>query len=762
MVNKKITLKNEKLVIQLSDINCTSCSSVIENHFKKLKGIKVTINFVLKKAFFEYEKKYWNVSKVIKEMNKLGYKSIDWQIQESEINHHGHHDGNHDNWKESHNHESANHDQHIAKDHSNHFHKVKIRNLFEAVIALILLIPFLILMVDYNFFWLFANGYFQLSLASVIQFYFGRKFYLGSYTELIKHKWPGMNSLIAIGSLISYFFSIFLIIQNQNHHLLFEAGCSIIVIVLIGDLISDYVQSKAINGLENLMNLQNKDVLIIENNSEKLIKAEEIKINDVIVVRKGESIPTDGVLLSKNALINESLLTGESNLINKTIRQEVISGTVNMGESFNMKATKIGKDTILSNIIEAVQEVQSQKPKLQKIADRVASWFTPIILLITILVFLIHFFVFQQPTLFAVEIAISTLVIACPCALGIATPLAVAVGINKAAKLGIIYNKSEAFEKISKIDVICFDKTGTLTKEKFKVVNVEDPDNYLSLVLALEKYSTHPIAATFIDYGTNFKKNSDFEFQNIKEEIGVGISATFNQQKIIISNLNYFLENNFLISDKLIDFTNNNEKIGFGGVNIAFAIDNVVHSIFQLEHELQDEAAATIAKFQKQNIRIVLISGDNEKSTKLVADKLNINEYYAEVKPIEKAQIVAKLQNEGNKVAFVGDGTNDIVALQQSDLAIAMGKGSDIAKKNGDITIANNNINSVYQSIVLTKKTKQNIWMNFLWAFSYNLIFIPLAAVGLVFPAFAAIAMAFSDLFVVSNSLLFRLIKYKF
>lgn len=737
--------------VTLPDIACTSCASVIENYFNKLKNITVNINFGTKKALFTYNRKVWNEKLIQKAMHSLGYEVFIFDTDKQNL------DTNHE-------HSSEEHQVHMEDLHSRgHLHNIKLRDLIEIIVGWIVLIPLLLIEIpNISLFDVFKNPYVQLGLTIPIQFYFGRKFYSGIYRELVKQKFPGMHTLIALSTNFAFIFSIYLMVINDTFHLFFEVSASIVMIVLLGDLISNIMQKKATNGLESLMSLQPKSILRYNANTKKeeFVNLEDVQLNDILIVRKGESIPTDGLLLSKSGLINESMLTGESQVINKTQNQNVIGGTINTGESIHIKTTKIGKDTVLASIIKAIEDVQAQKPQLQKIADKIAAWFTPTIIIIALLVFIIRFWAEKDSLQQSLIIAISTLIIACPCALGIATPLAVAVGINKAAKLEIIYNKASAFEKITKIDTICFDKTGTLTTGNLMITEVYGQSKNINKALALEKYSTHPLALAFSLYVKTNNVTDSPSVENIKEEIGYGLKGKCGNENLQISSLVNLQIAKMPLSPFLI-----NQKLDISDrqkIVLALAINKVITNIFVLSDQLQENAVTTIAKIRKQGIKVVLISGDNEQQTANIAKRVKIENYYANIKPVAKAQLVAHLQTEGQKVAFVGDGINDVVALQQADLAIVMGAGSDIAKKIGDITITSNDISAVYKAIVLTKKTKNNIWINFIWAFGYNLVIIPLAALGFIIPPLAAAAMAFSDITVIANSLIFKSRKYKY
>lgn len=746
-------IKNDNLVISrvmLPDIACTSCASVIEGHFNKEQGISVNINFATKKAQFNYDAKLWNEKKIQKVMYSLGYKVFNFETETKDFT-------------ESHSHSSEQHQAHIAEQHHDHYHNVKLRDLIEVIIGWLLLLPLLLRMIpNVQIFASLVNPYVQLVLAVPIQFYIGRKFYIGIYRELIKQKWPGMHTLVALGTTTAFIFSIYLMIVNKTDHLFFEVSASIIMIVLLGDLISAIAQKKATNGLESLMSLKPKSILKYDydTKTEKFIKIEDVQLNDILIVRKGENVPTDGQLISAEAFINESMLTGESQVINKEVNQNLIGGTNNVGESFRMKATKIGKDTVLANIIKAVEDAQTQKPKLQKLADKISGWFTPTVILIAILVFIIRFLAVGNSLQQSLEIAISTLIIACPCALGIATPLAIAVGINKAAKIGIIYNKASAFEKITKINAVCFDKTGTLTTGNLTITKIYGQEKHINKAIAMEKHSTHPLALAFTLYAKTNNIEQSLTVTDVKEQIGVGIKARYQDENLQISSLHNLESAKMPLSPFLRTFDlamiTPNQKV------LALAINKVITNIFILEDELQTNALLTMEKLKKQGIEVMLISGDSEQQTLAIANRVGVKTYFANVKPEGKSQLVADLQAKGKKVAFVGDGINDVIALQQADLAVVMGSGSDIAKKIGDITIIDNDISIVYKAIILTKKTKNNIWMNFIWAFSYNIVIIPLAAAGFIIPVLAAVAMALSDITVVGNSLFFKWRKYKY
>lgn len=653
-----------------------------------------------------------------------------------------------------------------------------------------------------------GNPIIQLILTIFIMFGLGYSFYIKLYKELFINKKLGMYTLIVLSSLTAFIYSLYImlnlgvnspngyiymfgiftgysgdyiakLIHNDPlvQHNYFDCASAIIVFVLLGNAISTIIKKRAINGLQSLMSLQVKDATLIIGNKQKIINAFDIKIDDLLLVKKGERIPVDGFLVSKKAYIDESLLTGESMYSSKYTNDLLIGQTLNQGEAFIMKATKIGSETIVDNIIKKVQEIQKQKPHLQKIADKISSYFVPIVIVIAFLTFIIYAFIlpafnlssFKNPYGIAIKTAIAVLIIACPCALGMATPLAIAVGLSRAVKTGVIFSKTEAFEKINKIDIIAFDKTGTITNGKLTITNIFGDQKLIPLAIKIESFSSHPIALAFNKYELYQNKSEDVKLTSYEEIIGVGMKAIYNGHEITISSITSMLSKNYKFSD--FELQKNYEMYSNKIITlIGLAINKEIKTIFLLEDQVKSDAFSTIKLLQNQKIDIYMISGDNEEVTKDIALKVGISNYFANIKPIEKADIIKQLQTNNMKVAFVGDGVNDTVALQQADLAIAMQSGSEVAINSSEIIIMKNDILIVYKALILTKRIRINILWNFLWAFMYNIIAILIAILSgwlfldQIFPFayIAVIAMILSEITLIVNTIFFKFKKIKY
>lgn len=681
----------------------------------------------------------------------------------------------------------------------------EIKTITSCVLAILLTIPFWISMGKYNPLSVsLGNPLIQLFLAIFIQFILGFHFYKYLYIEWFKNKHLGMYTLIILSSFTAFTYSIYLIFlmwknspyvnehilglfqgvsidelkeymlkDNNYHHMYFEVGVSIVTFVLLGNTISQIIQQRAVDGLENLVSLQVKKAILIKDNEKHInIDANNIKVNDLLLVKKGEKVPTDGILISKMAYLNESLITGESQIIKKEVNDSLIGGSINDGETFIMKALKIGKDTILASIINKVTELQKQKTGLQKIADKIAGFFVPFVLILSILVFIIYAFILPLFNLdfimkdrygIATKTAISTLVIACPCALGLATPLATTVGIVKSSQEGIIFNKVQAFEKINKIDIVAFDKTGTITDGNLSISEFYGDLKNLEIIVSLESMSSHPIANAFILYSEQFSI-SKVPVSNVKEIVGFGMQGKYKEKKVTISSLNNLLDKGYILN-------NNLEKNVMLSKNksdqliIGFAINEKIMNIFVFHDQIKLNAKQTILALKKAGIEVYMISGDSEMVTERIANEVGIENYFSRVNPLKKAEIIKELQVKNKYVAYVGDGINDSVALEQANLSLAMGKGSEVAVNLSDIIIIKPDIFNIYKAIVLTKQTRKVILTNFMWAFGYNFIALPLVVLSGWFWSFVpnfefavvcALAMAFSDITVVLNSLYYR------
>ena len=634
--------------------------------------------------------------------------------------------------------------------------KRQIRDLYELIIAIILDIPLLLGMIPSLS--ILHNQWLQLTFATIILFYCGRRYYINMFNEIFRWHLLGMNTLIGLGTLLSYGYSIYLIASHSSYMLLFETAATIIMIMLLGNIINTNVQRKVAVGIERVITLQVDQANRVDADQRVVvINTKEVHVNDILLIKKGEKVPVDGIVHQGTGYLNEAMLTGESNIIEKNLGDEVIGGTVNMGEPFYLQAKKVGADTVLANILQKVDEIQSQKPRIQRIADQIAKWFTPLILIVAIITFLCQYFVFHKGDVAkALDIAITVIVISCPCALGLATPLAVAVGFGKALKEGVIFNNTSAFEKINKIDAIAFDKTGTITTGELTVQQFLGDHTNSKYLYHLEKLSAHPIAKSIVNFFPT--ESAEITFQQFKEEAGLGLHGVYNNSTYQVMSYQIAVKKGFqnLLSHQVETLTVINPIL------IALVIDQTITNVLVLTDSIRVDASVAIAKFAKKHIATHMISGDNEGTTKAIATAVGITSYYANVSPLTKATIVESIQATGQVTAYVGDGINDLVALKQADFAIAMGQGSEVAIQNSDITIIKPNIFNIYKVFVLTKLTRRLIWWNFFWAFSYNLITIPLAILGIIPPLIGAIVMGASQLLVLLNSLVFNNLKVKF
>ncbi|MDE5545653.1 MAG: cation-translocating P-type ATPase, partial [Malacoplasma sp.] len=610
----------------------------------------------------------------------------------------------------------------------------------------------------------------------------------------------GMNTLIALSTGISFFYSfvIMIIIFLNNNNLgidtMYESGAVIITILMIGDLITDKIRKQANKDLSSLEHLQNNYVYVVNNKKIEKKDIKSVKINDTIFVSKGNRIPLDGVLLSKKALINESVITGESKPVVKWKNNNLLNGSINLGESIKLRVSNLLSDSYLNKIIEKIEELQSQKTNQQKLADKISKVFIPIVITFSILGFLIQFFLgnvfhvwyenqglnldylitWSGPNLPAtgyisldqlsksIYLFITILIIACPCSLGLAVPLAISVGSAKAMKNSILFNNIDVFEKMKFVNAVAFDKTGTLTTGNF-ILEKYIGKNNLSLIYQLESFSLHPLAKSYVEW---FLKNNEnlklkkLNSKNIKEVPGIGIVYKEKNDIYTISSLHYVKEKRFFISNKI------NEEIANLPDNklysyIVLSKNKKVETIVVLVDELRPNVKKTIELFKKLKIKTFLITGDNKKTAYYLNKELNFDDIYFEVNPEQKKEIIQKIKQEGNFVSYVGDGLNDVLALESSDLKIVINEGSEIAKSVSEIILINGDIYNVYKSIKITLQTRKFITFNLIWAFAYNAISIVLAIFGFINPILAALIMSLSSISVLLNSLIFKFKKIK-
>jgi len=531
-------------------------------------------------------------------------------------------------------------------------------------------------------------------------------------------------------------------------------------LILFGRLLEARAKSRTSSAIKKLIGLQPKMARVRRNGEFKDIPIKDVQIGDVIIVRPGEKIPVDGIIINGTTSIDESMVTGESIPIEKNVNDKVIGGTINKNGSIEFKATAIGKNTVVSQIIKLVEQAQASKAPIQSLVDKVASVFVPTVIGIAFITFLIWYFIIGIPFTNAMINFIAVLIIACPCALGLATPTAIMVGSGVGASNGILIKNAESLEKAHKINTIVFDKTGTITTGKPTVTDIitfndYDEKNILQIAASIELKSEHPLGRAIIDYA-NEKEISFLKVDNFQSITGKGITASINGENIVIGS-NSFVENYL---EELNEYNETiNQLAESAKTTILIAINNKLCVVIGIADTIKSGVKESIQKLKDLNIDIYLLTGDNKKTAEAIAKEAGIENVIAEVYPDKKSEVIKDLQSKGKIVAMVGDGINDAPALAQADVGIAMGTGTDIAIEASDITLVKGDISKVYSAILISKKTISTIKQNLFWAFIYNIIGIPIAASGLLNPIFAAAAMAFSSVSVVSNSLRLRRVK---
>lgn len=609
--------------------------------------------------------------------------------------------------------------------------------------------------------------YILFALATPVQFWIGWRFYQGTL-DAIKHRTTNMDVLIAMGTTAAWLYSSFITFIPgifPFNEVYFDTSAIIIVLILIGRLLEQKTKAKASQAVRKLLDIQPRMAHVYKDGQEVEIPVEQVQLGDIVIVRPGEKIPVDGIVTEGHSSVDQSAITGESIPVSKDVGDEVIGATINKSGMMKIKATKVGQDTLLSQIIKLVEEAKSSRVPLQRLADKISSYFVPAVTTIAIVSALAWFFVGGIGLTFSLLAFVSVIIIACPCALGIATPAALMVGGGKAAENGILIKGGENLEIARKVNTMVFDKTGTLTKGEPSVTDVIplgeiNSDEVLRLAAMAEKGSEHPLGEAVVR-GAREKGLAVGEPQSFESITGHGIKAGYGDHTILLGNRKLMKDNGMEIDaadDKMKDL----EKDGKTATLIA--LDNKLIGIVAMADTIKENAVDAIKGLKQHGIEIIMLTGDNEKTANAIARKLGIDNVLAEVLPNQKEEMIKKLKSEGKIVAMVGDGVNDAPALAAADLGIAIGSGTDVAKETGGIVLIKEDLRDVVIAIEISKKTVSKIKQNLFWAFAYNMGLIPIAAGALVpvlganmysyLPFLAAGAMAISSATVVGNSLL--------
>lgn len=736
----------------LEGMSCATCAKNIEDTVSSLDGIEeAVVNFATEKMVVKFDKETLSIAEIEKKVVEAGYKAkleIDNSVDDQ------------------------------AEKKQQEIDGIWRRFIYSAIFTVPVLyiamaemvgLPTLESLSPMGNPKLFSTVQFILVLPVL---YFGRKFFSVGIRALLRRK-PNMDSLVALGAGAAFLYSIYstvLVYSGDEHaamHLYYESAAVILTLITLGKYLEGVSKNRTTNAISKLVGLVPKTANLIKNGEEHIVAIDEISTGDILLVRPGEKVPLDGVVIEGRSTVDESMLTGESIPVEKEINSKVVGASINKTGVFKMKVTKVGKDTTLSQIIKLVEDAQNSKAPIAKLADKISGVFVPIVIVLALIAGILWYFVGDASWSFSLKIIIAVLVIACPCALGLATPTAIMVGTGKGAEHGILIKSSEALQLAKEVDTVVFDKTGTLTEGKISVTDIMTFNNLseevlLQLAASVEYLSEHPLGLAIVDEA----KNRNIELLEVKDFsslTGLGISSMVDGKSVFIGNEKLMLENNIVIKDSV----KKAEKYASEGKTPLFiAVDSELAGIIAVADQIKASSLETVEKLHSLGLEVVMLTGDNKKTAQVIAEQLSIDKVVSEVLPEDKANEIKKLQAQGKKVAMVGDGINDAPALVQAEVGIAVGTGTDVAIDAADIVLMKPDLNSVVNAIVLSKKTITNIKENLFWAFFYNIIGIPFAmGVFYIFggpllnPMLAGAAMSFSSISVVLNALRLKRVK---
>ena len=726
---------NEKVILKIGGMSCVMCVKAIEDALGKLDGVtNVIVNLTAEKAYVTYNPQITSITDMKDVIEDLGYQYLG---VEGEVT---------DDLEE----------ELRVKDLKTKRNRMIVGFGFGIPLEILSYVS-IHLPIPISLF---------IFIVSIIPFaYVSYPIFSAGFRSL-RHRNLDMDVMYSMGIGVAYVASVlgtFSIVLTPNF-LFYGTALILAAFLTMGRYLETRAKGRTSTAIKSLMKLQAKTATLLRNNEEMEIPIENVQIDDIVVVKPGEKIPLDGDVVSGESYVDESAVTGEPIPVLKDAGKSVVGGTINQNGVIRFKAMKIGEDTMLSQIIKLVEEAQGSKPPVQRLADTAVSYFIPTILTIAIVSFIFWYLITGSTLLFALTVLISILVVACPCALGLATPTAVTVGIGRGAEFGILVKNGEALEISEKLTTMVFDKTGTLTKGKPEVTDISSigiPDNdLLKFAASVEKNSQHPLAEAVVKKAQS--ENIEIvESQNFDTFGGKGVKAIVDENEVIIGNRALFRDRNIIISDNVEDQLYKFENKGKTAILIG--VNNELSGIIAIADTLKETTKDAIEGLKKMNLKVVMITGDNERTAHAIAEQVGIQDVIAEVLPQEKSQEVKRLQESGEIVAFVGDGINDAPALAQSDVGIAIGSGTDVAIESGEIVLIKDDIEDAVAGVQLSKKVMSRIKQNLFWAFAYNVVLIPVAAgvlyptFGIIFrPEFAGLAMALSSVSVLTLSLLLK------
>ncbi len=719
-------------------MHCASCAANITKKLEKTKGItSANVNFSTEKALVEFDASIISEEKVLEAIKKAGYGA-----------------------------ELISDTAHEYQKLEKKLEAFRMKKLL--VFSLIFAVPALLISM-FVMEWPY-KGWALLALATPVQFIGGYSFYRGAWSAL-KNRTSTMDTLIAIGTSVAYFYSVFVLLTNPMGELYFEVAAVLIALVILGKYLEANAKGRTSEAISKLIQLSPKKAHVIRKGKEMTVSVDDVRVGDIVVVKPGEKIPVDGIVMSGSSSVDESMITGESMPVSKGKGDKVVGATINKFGSLNFRASRVGADTTLAKIIKMVEDAQGSRAPIQRFADRISAIFVPAVILISIATFLAWYFAFGATLSFAMVAAVAVIVIACPCALGLATPTAIMVGTGKGAQNGILVRNGEILETASKVDAIIFDKTGTITKGEPAVTDVVEYNGrekqILQVAASIEKKSEHPLASAILKRAAGIKKLK--HVTNFRAVSGHGVEGRIGGRKVLLGNAAMMKKNGIRLSQSLIDEMKELENNGKTVVVVSES--KSVLGLIAIADVVRDTSAEAISRLKKMGMEIYMITGDNERTAKAIAKSVGIENVFSDVLPEDKAGYVKKLQSSGQLtgakgvkrfVAMVGDGINDAPALAQANVGIAMGSGTDVAVETGGIILMKNDLNDVPRALKLSRMTLSKIKQNMFFSLIYNVLGIPIAA-GLLFsygimlnPMIAGGAMAMSSVSVVSNSLLLK------
>lgn len=791
-------MKKQEVTLPIEGMTCAACSNRIEKVLNKMDGVEAQVNLTTERATVHYDEDKLSLSDISERIDKLGYqvrpahaefditgmtcaacsnrieKVLNKQpaIQNATVNLStevatvDYYPGNMDESDIIERIKKLGYDATLKSEEQsdrkeNELRRKKYKLILAAVLSLPLILTMLTHLLGIHLPHIFMNPWFQFAFAFPVQFIIGWQFYTGAYKSL-RSGAANMDVLVALGTSAAFFYSLYESIKwmrglTNDPHLYFETSAVLITLILFGKYLEARAKSQTTNALSSLLKLQAKDARVMRDGKEQLVSIDALQVGDHIIVKPGEKVPVDGVIIKGNSSVDESMLTGESIPVEKHMGDKVIGATMNKNGSFTMEATKVGKDTALQSIVKIVESAQGSKAPIQRMADVISGYFVPIVVGIAILTFIVWMLFVKQGFEASLVAAISVLVIACPCALGLATPTSIMVGTGRAAEQGILFKGGEHLERTHEIDTIVLDKTGTITKGEPEVTDFTGDDRALQFLASSEQSSEHPLASAIVKYAEAQAVSLE-EVSHFEAVPGHGIRTQIGIEDIYVGNRKLMQQYNIEIET----FEPNMQLFeAQGKTAMMIAYEGKVQGIVAVQDTVKPSAKDAIDELKAMGIEVIMLTGDNTRTAQAIASEVGIAEVIAEVLPEDKAEKVKALQAQGRKVAMVGDGVNDAPALALSDIGIAIGTGTEVAIEAADVTILGGELTLIPEAIKLSRATIRNVKQNLGFAFGYNVIGIPFAALGLLAPWIAGLAMALSSVSVVSNALRLKSVKIK-